>query len=113
MRRQAVSNDHSEKGTGDHAGDAGGNAKGNDNHPFSIEIVVNGDGQKLEVKPDDIASDVLERALKKSKNVGQPVDDWELKTEAGVPLVLTATLAQLNVGKNETLFASLKAGAAG
>lgn len=105
-----MSNEHSGKDTGANAGNAG---KGNDNHPFSITIVVNGDDQKLEVKPSDIARDVLEAALKKSKNVGQPVEDWELKTEGGVPLVLTATLAQLNVGKDETLFASLKAGAAG
>jgi hypothetical protein len=104
-----LSNPHS----GADTGNAGKGDKGNDNHPFSITIVVGGEDQKLQVKPDDIAKDVLEQALKKSKNVGQPVDDWELKTEAGVPLLLTATLAQLNVGKDETLFASLKIGAAG
>jgi hypothetical protein len=87
--------------------------KGNDNHPLSITIVVGGDDQKLQVKSDDVARDVLEKALKKAKNVGQPVDDWELKTEAGLALNLAATLAQLNVGKDETLFASLKVGAAG
>jgi hypothetical protein len=87
--------------------------KGNDNHPFSITIVVGGDDEKLQVKPNDIARDVLEKALKKAKNVGQPVDDWELKTEAGLALNLAATLAQLNIGKDETLFASLKVGAAG
>jgi hypothetical protein len=105
-----LSNPHSDADTGSNAEKGG---KGNDNHPFSITIVVGGDDQKLQVKPDDVAKDVLEEALKKSKNVGQPVDDWELKTEAGVALLLTATLAQLNVGKDETLFASLKVGAAG
>lgn len=95
--------------------DANANSGGtsNDNHPFSITIVVGGDDQKLQVKPNDIARDVLEKALKKAKNVGQPVDDWELKTEAGLALNLAATLAQLNIGKDETLFASLKVGAAG
>jgi hypothetical protein len=105
-----MSDPHSDSGTGSNPTTG---AKGNDNHPFSITIVVGGEDQKLEVKPDDIARDVLEKALQKSKNIGQPVDDWELKTEAGLPLLLTATLAQLNVGKDETLFASLKAGAAG
>ena len=92
---------------------AAADGKGNDNRPFSIIIVVGGDDQKLQVKPNDIARNVLEAALKKAKNVGQPVDDWELKTEAGLALNLAATLAQLNIGKGETLFASLKVGAAG
>jgi len=100
----------SHAGSGDKSGAL---QKGNDNHPFSITIVVGGDDQKVQVKPGDIAKDVLETALKKAKNVGQPVDDWELKTEAGIALTLTATLAQLNIGKDETLFASLKIGAAG
>lgn len=104
-----MSNSHSGTDTGEIVGKGGKN----DNHPFSITIVVGGDDQKLQVKPDDIASDVLQEALKKSKNVGQPLEDWELKTEAGVALALTATLAELNIGKDETLFASLKAGAAG
>jgi hypothetical protein len=101
-----VSNPHSDA-------NASTGGKGNDNHPFSITIVVGGDDQKLQVKPNDIAKDVLEAALKKAKNAGQPVDDWELKTEAGVALNLGATLAQLNIGKDEILFASLKIGAAG
>lgn len=105
-----MSNSHSDAVPGDKAGKGG---KNNDNHPFSITIVVGGEDQKLQVKPKDTASDVLQEALKKSKNVGQPLEDWELKTEAGVALVLTATLAQLNIGEDETLFASLKAGAAG
>lgn len=97
----------------DASADSGKDGKKNDNHPFSITVVVGGDDQKLQVKPDDVASDVLQEALKKSKNLGQPLEDWELKTEAGLALVLTATLGQLNIGEGETLFASLKAGAAG
>lgn len=105
-----MSNTHSSSNPGKNAGKGGPN---NANHPFSITIVVGGEDQKLQVKPNDLASDVLQAALKKSKNVGQPLEDWELKTEAGVALVLTATIAQLNIGEDETLFASLKAGAAG
>lgn len=101
-----MSNSHSE-------GNAVTSGKGNDNHPFAIIVVVGGDDQKLQVKPNEIAKKVLEAALKKAKNAGQPIDDWELKTEAGVALNLAATLAQLNIGKDETLFASLKVGAAG
>ena len=86
---------------------------GKNDHPFSITVVVGGDDQKLQVKPSNLASEVLEEALKKSKNVGQPVDSWELKTEAGAALTLTLTLAQLGVGEDSVLFASLKAGAAG
>lgn len=104
-----MSNSHAGSGSGGVVGKGGKN----DNHPFSITIVVGGEDQKLQVKPDDVASDVLQEALKKSKNVGQPLEDWELKTEAGVALALTSTLAELNIGKDETLFASLKAGAAG
>ena len=85
----------------------------NPNHPFSLTIVVSGDDIELRVKPDDVAGDVLEKALKKAKNDGKPASDWELKTEAGAALILTATLAQLGIAQDTVLFASLKAGAAG
>lgn len=103
-----MSNSNTGGGTGGNTG-----SKGNDNHPFSITVVVGGDDQKLEVKPDELASDVLAKALAQSQNVGQPIDSWELKTEAGAALVLTATLTQLGITKDAILFASLKVGAAG
>jgi hypothetical protein len=87
--------------------------KGPVNHPISLEVVVAGESEDLRVKPDDLIDDVLEKALKKSKNVAQPVTDWEIKTAAGLPLTMGQTIAALGIADGDVLYASLKAGAAG
>lgn len=90
-----------------------GKGGGPDNRPFSLTVVVNGDDQKLQVKPDDVLKEVLEKALKKAQNAGQGPDAWEVKTEVGAPLDTSLTLRQLGIGAGTILFASLKVGAAG
>lgn len=84
-----------------------------DNHPITIVIVVAGTDVKLQVKPDDILGDALEKALKKSKNTGQPIEKWEAKTEGGSQLALGASFAALGLGEGSVIFATLSAGAAG
>lgn len=91
----------------------GGQGTGGGNHPFKIKVVVAGDDQKLNVKPNDLAEDVLREALKKTKNDGQPFENWELKDEDGNPYALASTLAALGIVEGAVLYATLKAGVVG
>ena len=83
------------------------------NHPMAITMIVAGTEVKLQVKPDEVLSEALEKALKKSHNTGQPIEKWELKTEDGRALNMAGTFAALGLGEGSLLFATLSAGAAG
>ena len=55
---------------------------------------------------------VLEKALKKTENTGQPADAWQVTDEPGNLLDVTGTLAGPGIRDGAVLLASLKTGAA-
>jgi len=80
---------------------------------IGVTFVVNGVPVPVEGKPGDTLLSVLEKALKKSENTGQPVDAWQVTDEPGNLLDVAETLSGLGISDGAVLLASLKTGAAG
>ncbi|MGA0594263.1 multiubiquitin domain-containing protein [Enterovirga sp. CN4-39] len=80
---------------------------------ISLSILVNGVAAELRAKPDDKLGALLEKALEETENVGQPVEKWELRDEAGELLSLDETVGALGLKDGAILVASLQTGAAG
>lgn len=78
-----------------------------------ITVVVNGQPTEVVAEADDLLSSVRDRALQRTENVGQPPENWELKTKDGAVLDLAAPVGTLGFGDEVTLYLSLKAGVAG
>lgn len=80
---------------------------------IGVTFVVNGVPVPVEGKPGDTLLSILEKALKKSENTGQPADAWQVTDEPGNLLDVAATLSVLGIHEGAVLLASLKTGAAG
>ena len=78
-----------------------------------ITVVVNGQPTEVVAEADHLLSSVRDRALQQTENVGQPPENWELKTKDGAVLDLAAPVGTLGFGDEVTLYLSLKAGVAG
>lgn len=90
------------------------NGKGGGADKVDLIIVVGGGAEvTVKAKLDDSLLDVAEKALKKSENTGQPVENWELRTESGSILDLNRTVGSYNLMNGALLSLTLKAGAAG
>jgi hypothetical protein len=78
-----------------------------------LKIVVN--GQPVEVKANLHAPlrTVMEHALLKSGNSGQPIDNWELRDTGGQILDPNRKVSDFHFADNTTLFLNLKAGVGG
>lgn len=95
-----------DSGTG--GGTGGGNTK------VDLEVVVGGgEGVTIKAKPDDTLNDVAVEALKKSKNKGQPIENWDLRDEPGAVLDLARTVGSYGFASGTLLSLTLKAGIAG
>lgn len=88
-----------------------GTGKGNDK--VELLVVVNGDEVKVKAKPDETLGEVAAKALEKSENVGQPIENWELRNEDGQILDLARTVSSYNLVDGAILSLTLKAGVAG
>lgn len=80
---------------------------------IGVTFVVNGVPVPVEGRPGDTLLSMLEKALKKSENTGQPADAWQVTDEPGNLLDVAATLSGLGIRDGAVLLASLKTGAAG
>jgi hypothetical protein len=85
--------------------------KGNDK--VDLLVLVSGDEVKVKAKPDDTLLDVATKALEKSENVGQPIENWELRNEDGDVLDLARTVSSYGLASGTLLSLTLKAGVAG
>lgn len=96
-------------------GDGGtGGGQGGGNTKIDLEIVVGGgEGVTIKAKPDDTLQDVALEALKKSKNKGQPIENWDLRDEPGEVLDLARTVGSYGFVNGTLLSLTLKAGVAG
>lgn len=79
----------------------------------TLTIVVNGQPVEIEANENAPLKSVIEKALEKSGNVGQPAENWELKDVAGVLLDLNKKIGEYDFPDDVKLFLSLKAGVAG
>jgi hypothetical protein len=84
-------------------------------HDRKIDLValVSGVEVKIKAQHDELLRKVAERALKKSENVGQPLENWDLRNEAGEILDLDRTVGSYHLKDGALLSLTLKAGIAG
>ena len=78
-----------------------------------ITIIVNGVPATLERNPHAPLRSLVEKALHDTGNVGQPIDNWELRDAAGNVLDLSRKIESFNFPDDVKLFLSLKAGVGG
>ena len=85
--------------------------KGNDK--VDLLVLVSGEEVKVKAKPDDELLAVVTKALEKSENVGQPIENWEMRNEGGEILDLSRTVGSYALANGTLLSLTLKAGIAG
>lgn len=85
-----------------------------DEHPIDIAVIINGQPIALDqVAVKAVLRTIVERALSKSGNSGQPVDNWELRDANGQILDLQKTVEHYGIIGGAKLFLNLKAGVGG
>lgn len=82
-------------------------------HKIDLVVLVSGVEVKVKAQHDELLRKVAERALKKSENVGQPLENWDLRNEAGEILDLDRTVSSYHLKDGALLSLTLKAGIAG
>lgn len=83
-----------------------------DNH-LDVRIVVSGVEQLVRINNRESLAHAVREALRLSGNAGQPPEDWELRTEAGVLLSMEIRAGQSGLSDGQVLFLSPRAGAGG
>jgi hypothetical protein len=82
-------------------------------HKFELIVLVSGVEVKIKAHAGELLRTVAERALKKSENVGQPLENWDLRNEGGDVLDLDRTVGSYHLKDGALLSLTLKAGIAG
>jgi hypothetical protein len=80
---------------------------------IDLIVLVSGVEVKIKAHGEELLRTVAERALKKSENVGQPLENWDLRNEAGDILGLDRTVHFYHLKDDSVLSLTLKAGIAG
>jgi hypothetical protein len=88
-----------------------GKGKGKDK--ITISVVVGGSPVKVKTNGDEQIQSVIPAALKKSGNLGQNPDDWELADKDGNPYDPNKTFDELGLEDGATIYLSRKAGGGG
>lgn len=84
--------------------------------PNSISITVVVNGQPLELAHENVHEplrNIVEKALDRSGNSGQPLEGWELRDSSGNVLDLSKRIQDYGFAAGTTLFLNLKAGVGG
>ncbi len=79
----------------------------------TFTVVVNGVPTELEQNVNSPLAAVIERALQATNNVGQPPENWELRTDGGALLDASQKIETFGFADGVTLFLSLRAGVGG
>lgn len=93
-------------------GTGGGHGGGNDKIDLVV-VVGGGEGVDIKAKPGDTLLEVAQEALKKSKNKGQPIENWEMRDASGNILDLGRAVGSFGFSSGVVLSLTLKAGIAG
>jgi hypothetical protein len=88
---------------------------GDQGHQNQIDLVVVVNGAPVEIEANTNAplSSAVQQALAKSENAGQPIENWEVKDEAGKLLDISKKIGELGLVSGLKIFVSLKAGVTG
>jgi hypothetical protein len=84
----------------------------NDNK-ISINMVISGKAYSLSFPSGQKMIGIVESTLSKTGNVGQPLENWELRDEIGTFIDLDKHLRDYSFQDNVTLFLNTKAGIGG
>ena len=79
----------------------------------TLIIVVNGTKTEVKADPQLPLSSIIPIALEQTGNIGQPVDNWELKDAKGNGLDINKKIESFHFACDTKLFLSLKAGIGG
>jgi hypothetical protein len=82
-------------------------------HKSLLTIVVNGVPAIVERNANAPLLSVVEKALHETGNVGQPIENWELRDANGQVLDLARTIGSYGFPDDVKLFLTLKAGVGG
>jgi hypothetical protein len=78
-----------------------------------INVVVGGGAVTIEAHPAEHLAAVRDKALKKAEIVGQPPENYEIKTIGGVVLDPQSTVQSVGLKAGDEIFLSLKIGVLG
>jgi hypothetical protein len=78
-----------------------------------VTMIVNGEQVRVNAHSNRAAFNAIEKALKKSKNLGRSLMEWELRDKVGCLLERTRTPKELYWKRGERLFLSLGVGGGG
>lgn len=78
-----------------------------------LTIIVNGAPAAVERNENAPLSSTVEKALADTGNVGQPIENWELRDASGNVLDLSRKIGSFDFPEAVTLYLSLKAGVGG
>jgi hypothetical protein len=83
--------------------------------PNEIDLAVVVNGQPVQVKENIQAPlrTLMEHALQKSGNLGQSIENWELRDASGQILDPARKIGEFNFAAGTRLFLNLKAGVGG
>jgi hypothetical protein len=80
---------------------------------IQILVVVNGQPVHLEASLNESLKTLVDQALTKSGNSGQPAQNWVLRDSEGHELDLDRLVGEFHFKEGTKLFLSLKAGVGG
>ena len=100
-----------DKRTGDKGEESHGGGSGH--HKIAITVVVSGKPVTVQANGEAKLGSIIPLALKESGNVGQPVENWELRDGNGQLLDLDREISDYGFKDGTTLFLNLKAGVGG
>lgn len=79
----------------------------------TLTVIVNGTSTEVERNTNAPLRSIIEKALELTGNVGQPMENWELRDAAGNLLDLDQKIGDYGFSDDARLFLSLKAGVGG
>ena len=80
---------------------------------LQIIVIVSGQAVPVEVNPNEPALNIVREALRKSGNVSQGVEGWELRDAGGVPLDVSGKVSSLGLVDGAQLALQPRAAAGG
>lgn len=80
---------------------------------IDLSVIVNGQAVTVEANEHAPLRTIVPKALELSGNVGQPVENWELRDESGQLLDLAKKVSEFGFVAGTKLFLTLKAGVGG
>ena len=80
---------------------------------LQIVVIVSGQPVPVELNPNEPALNIVREALRKSGNVSQAIEDWELRDASGAPLDVSGKVSSLGLVDGSQLALQPRAAAGG